>query len=116
MTCIVRDIIGGGDAITLDDGQRVYGCVHTELAAGHPVELDFAGVSVFASQFFNAALGQLLKDHKPEDLNRLLKILHLSPAGLAVARRVIENSKRYYDEPNYREAQRQVLQAMSEGN
>ncbi len=116
MTCIVRDIIGGEDAITLDDGQKVYDRVHPDLAAGHSVELDFAGVSVFASQFFNAALGQLLKEHKPEDLNRLLRLSNLSPVGLAVVRRVIENAKRYYSEPNYREAQRQVLQAMSEGN
>jgi hypothetical protein len=43
----------GVDAITLDDGQSIYERIKPELAAGHEVALDFDGVSVFASPFFN---------------------------------------------------------------
>lgn len=52
----------GANCITLDDGQQVYNAIHPELTAGHPVELDFDRVEIFASPFFNAAIGQLLKD------------------------------------------------------
>ena len=114
MKVVVRDVIGGEDAITLDDGQRVYDQVRPALKQGESVDVDFAGVNVFASPFFNAAIGQLLRDLKPEQLNRLLKFANLAPAGLGVLHRVIENAKRYYAEPNYRDAQIEVLRGLSE--
>ena len=69
------------DAITMDDGQNVHDRIKPELMAGREVELDFDGVSVFASPFFNAAIGQLLKDIDSETLNRLLRIENLNPLG-----------------------------------
>lgn len=99
----------GENCITLEDGQKIYDRIHPELLAGHPVEIDFAKVGVYASPFFNAAIGQLLKDIKAEDLNRLLKINNLVPAGRAVLKHVIENSKQYYSDENFRKAQDEVL-------
>ena len=114
MICRVQNFIGGEDAITLEDGQLVYDHIYPELAAGRTVELDFAGVTVFASPFFNAALGQLLKYLEREDLNRLLAVTNMSPTGRDVAIQAIENAKRYFSEPNYREAQRHVLDALAQ--
>ncbi len=109
----VKDITGDY-AITLEDGQILFDRIHPELATGHQVQLDFEGVSVFASPFFNAAVGQLLKDLTPDTLNTLLKVVNLSPVGLDVLKRVIENAKRYYSSPDYRKAQEQLLQKLSE--
>lgn len=109
----IYDLIGE-NCITLEDGQKIYDLIHPELLAGHPVEIDFAKVGVYASPFFNAAIGQLLKDIKAEDLNRLLKICNLVPAGLAVLKRVIENSKQYYSDENFRKAQDEVLLEQAE--
>lgn len=115
MKYVVHDI-AGEDAITFDDGQTVYEQIKPELVAGHEVVLDFDGVSVFASPFLNAAIGQLLKEIKPEDLNRLLQIENLNPTGDQVLRRVIENAKKYYASKDYREAQTKVLQHMGEAD
>lgn len=104
----------GENCLTLDDGQKIYGLIHPELLANHQVELDFDKVKVFASPFFNAAIGQLLKDIKPECLNRLLKICNLVPAGLAVLKRVISNSKQYYSDENFRKAQDEILLEQAE--
>ena len=114
MKCIVHEIVGGEDAITFDDGQSVHEQIKPELDANHEVELDFDGVSVFASPFFNAAVGQLLKSTKPEDLNRLLRIINLNSTGYGVLRRVIENAKEYYASKDYREAQTKILQQMDD--
>jgi len=116
MKCIVRETVGE-DAITLDDGQKIHEQIKPELLTGHEVELDFDGVTVFASPFFNAAVGQLLKDLKAEDLNRLLRVQNLNPTGYDVLRRVIDNAKKYYaSSPSYREVQAKVLEQLSEGN
>jgi hypothetical protein len=109
MKCLVREIVGE-DAITLEDGQAVHDRIKPELAAGHQVELDFDGVTVFASPFFNAAIGQLLEDIQPEDLNGLLRVQNLNAVGAGLMSRVIENAKRYYSSPDYRKAQQRVLE------
>lgn len=104
----IHDLIGE-NGITLDDGQKVYDLIHPELAAGRLVELDFSGVQVFASPFFNAAFGRLLKDLKPEDLNRLLKVSNLAPVGIDVLKLVIKNSAQYYSDPAFRKILDEVL-------
>ncbi len=112
MKFFVRETTGE-DAITLDDGQHVHDRIKPELVAGREVELDFDGVSVFASPFFNAAIGQLLKDIDSETLNRLLRIESLNLLGHDVLRRVIDNSKRYYASKEYRDVQARVLQRLA---
>lgn len=104
----IKDLVGE-NCITLDDGTNIYKRIHPELLADRSVELDFTGVSVFASPFFNAAIGQLLKDNSSEKLNRLLKITNLTSAGVTVIRRVIENAKQYYSDPKIKQAIDDVL-------
>ena len=113
MNLNIHELIGE-NCITLEDGQKIYELIHPELSVGHLVELDFGGVGVFASPFFNAAIGRLLKDIKSEDLNRLLSVINLVPAGVAVLKRVIENSKQYYSDENMRKALDEVLLEQAE--
>ncbi len=91
----VKELIGE-NAMTLDDGEAVYARIHDPLTHGETVELDFDGVEVFASPFFNAGIGRLLGDLTADALNTLLKFDHLSDFGARVLRRVIENAKEYY--------------------
>jgi len=72
------------------------------VRAGRAVDLDFSGVTVLASPFFNAAIGQLLRDLSSDQLNRLLKGANLTPVGANVMRQVIAGAKGYYAEPDYR--------------
>ncbi len=87
----------GKTCMTPDDGTKVYELTYPELRAEHPVELDFAGVEIFASPFFNFAIGQLLRDISPDTLKRLLKFSHLNGVGNQILKQVIKNSKRYYE-------------------
>ncbi|MDI1363152.1 STAS-like domain-containing protein [Methylotenera sp.] len=86
----------GQNAVTLDDGEIIYNLIHESLMHGDVVELDFDGVEIFASPFFNAGVGRLLVDLKPDTLNQQLKFDHLSDFGSRVLRRVIDNAKEYY--------------------
>ncbi|MGE8501251.1 MAG: STAS-like domain-containing protein [Pseudomonas sp.] len=91
----VRDVVGE-NAMTLDDGRAIFRNIHEPLLHGRDVELDFEGVKVFASPFFNAGIGALLADLRAEELNSHLRIVHISDSGGQVLRRVIENAKEFY--------------------
>ena len=94
----VKELVGE-NAMTLDDGDAIYARIHDPLTKGEMVELDFDGVQVFASPFFNAGIGRLLGELTTDALNARLKVDHLSDFGARVLRRVIENAKDYYAAP-----------------
>ena len=104
----------GDSCVTSEDGQRVYDEIYPKLAAGESVCLNFSGVRVFASPFFNFAIGQLLKDLKPEDLNELLKVEGIVPDGAFVWRKVVENAKEYYKNPEAKKAIDEILKQQAE--
>ncbi|MDN5752054.1 MAG: STAS-like domain-containing protein [Nitrosospira sp.] len=91
----VKELVGE-NAITLDDGEAIFFRIHDPLIRGEMVELDFDGVEIFASPFFNAGIGRLLADVHPDNLNACLKFQHMPALGDRLLRRVIENAKEYY--------------------
>jgi hypothetical protein len=109
MTCSIYEITGEY-ATDADSGQQVYDLIHAPLLAGQPVELDFTGVNVFASAFFNFAIAQLLSDLTSEDLNRLLTISHLTPDGYTVLKHSIDRAKLYYADAHYQDAVDSVIE------
>lgn len=109
MTINVHEITGEY-GISADAGQQVFDQIHTELLDGRSVELDFSGVNVFASAFFNFAIGQLLQDIPADDLNQLLKITHLNANGATLLRHIIANAKKYYSDPQYQDAVNTVME------
>jgi hypothetical protein len=102
--------ITGPFAIAPDNGQKLYDQIHPVLLSGEPVELDFDGIKVYASAFFNFAVGQLLKDLSSDALNSQLSIIGLDANAQNILRRVIDNAKRYYSEPTYQQAVNSVME------
>jgi hypothetical protein len=102
--------ITGQYAISAEGGQKLYDLIHSVLLPDRPVELDFTGVKVFSSPFFNHAIGQLLKDFSVDDLNRLVRIVSLTANGQLVLERAIDNAKRYYADSQYKQALDRVLE------
>jgi hypothetical protein len=113
----VKDVIGE-NCITLDDGQKIYDIIEPLLTAEQEVELDFSDVRIFASPFMNAAIGQLLLGIDTAQLDRLLIVDRnkITPVGLAVMGRVIQNAKEYYSDESIRQAVDEVLDSESQGN
>ncbi|MDD1413790.1 STAS-like domain-containing protein [Dolichospermum sp. ST_con] len=108
----VYDIVGEY-AITPDGGQKLYDQIHPCLLTDKTVELDFAGVKIFASPFVNFAFGQLLKDIPSEKLNQLLEFTFLNEDGWDVINHVMANAKRYYSDDKYRNAVDTVITDMA---
>ncbi len=99
----IADLVGE-HCVTSDDGQKVYEQIVPRLQSNEEVCLDFVGVSVFASPFFNFAVGQLLKDFTPDRLNSLISVENLTSDGTSVWKRVIQNAKEYYRNPKAKKA------------
>jgi hypothetical protein len=110
----IRHLIGPS-CISFQDGRKVHALLLPELQAGNDIQLDFVGVQIVTAAFFNAAIGRLLKDIRPEALNKLLHITNLNDVGITVLRRVIENSKEYYSNPALREVLDEILSEQAEG-
>jgi STAS-like domain of unknown function (DUF4325) len=105
----VRDTTGEY-AIDGSDGLKLYNEIHSDLLEGNSVELDFDGVHVFASIFFNFAIGQLLRDLPADTLNILLSFKNLSSTGKEILDEVIKNAKLYYSDFSYRNAVDAVME------
>lgn len=108
--------ITGKFATDIDSGQKVYDLIYAELRRGESVELDFTDVGVFASAFFNYAIGQLLQQITAADLNRLLTFKELSQMGENVLKRVIDNAKQYYSDNQYKQAVDTVIEEYAASN
>lgn len=104
----------GENCMTPDEGQEIYNLIHDELLANRPIEMDFTGVKICISPFFNFAIGQLLKDIEPETLNQLLTVSNLNAVGNQVLKLVIYNAKRYYSDDTFRQAVDRVLTRQAE--
>lgn len=110
----VKSIVGE-NCITFEDGEKIYEIVYSGLVNEQEIELDFTGVRIFASIFFNVAIGKLLSDFSSDYLNQMLHFGGLSAHGNQVLRRVIKNAQEFYSNPRHKEAVEKVISLHSEG-
>jgi len=101
----VLDIVGGALAVSADDGQAVHDKIAPLLREGKRVIVSFEGVNTIISAFLNAAIGQLYGEFPEERIRELLLVEHMVPEDLALLKRVVDNSKRYFaNRPAFDEA------------
>lgn len=92
----VHDIVGT-NAISMQSGENLYNKIFEPLTSGDNVELDFEGVELFASPFFNTSIGLMLKDIEITKLQEKLEFTNLNPVGTQLLNLVISNAIKYYD-------------------
>lgn len=81
----------------MQSGHHLYEKISAPLISGKEnVEIDFLEVELFASPFFNASIGFLIKDITVTDLQQRLKIINLSDVGKQTLNHVIANAIKYY--------------------
>ncbi|MBI5243150.1 MAG: STAS-like domain-containing protein [Elusimicrobia bacterium] len=95
----VYDIIGGPLGVSADDGQRVYDKIAPLLDEGKMVSLSFEQVETMISSFLNAAIGQLYGKFPEDRIRELLSVRDMDDADLPVLKRVVENAKVYFRDP-----------------
>ncbi len=96
----VADLIGSPLGISVDDGQKVYDKVEHLLKAGKQVTLLFDRVTMLISLFLNVAIGQLYGTFSEDQVRNLLEVEGLSQDDLGLLKRVVDNAKKYYANPD----------------
>lgn len=110
MNIIVKELIGTR-CIIKEDGQKIFEQIHPELCEGHEVCLDFSGVEIFASPFFNFAVGQLFVDLTKEQINENLHYINLNDVGCNLIKRVMDNASTYQKYPDYQKIIDDILKS-----
>ncbi|MDR1829703.1 MAG: STAS-like domain-containing protein [Candidatus Fibromonas sp.] len=95
----VYQIVGDEICVSADDGHRVYEIVRNFISEKKKVVLSFLNVTMLTSAFLNTAIGQLYGSFSGEDIKSCLSVSGLSELDLALLKRVVENAKCYYKDP-----------------
>ncbi|ROQ24334.1 STAS-like domain-containing protein [Gallaecimonas pentaromativorans] len=91
----VFDLVGK-NAISMQSGTKLHDAIYKSLMNDEFIELDFSGVLLYASPFFNASIGILLNDITIDRLTRNLKITNCSDVGIGLLNAVIQNALQFY--------------------
>ncbi|WP_353171839.1 STAS-like domain-containing protein [Acinetobacter rudis] len=95
VTISVYQLIGKS-AISMSSGDKVYQLIYQNLKTQEDIVLDFNGVVYFASPFFNASIGRLLKDLSIDDLLQKVQMKHLDPVGKNLLNLSIANALKIF--------------------
>ena len=71
---------------------------------GENVTLDFEGISLFATMFFNASVGWLVLRDGPETVNSRIKYINLSELGETTWKHSFNNAIQVRNDPVYQQA------------
>jgi hypothetical protein len=88
----------GRNAISMQKGDKVYQILIQNIRNNQNTILDFQDVSLFASPFFNAAIGHLLKDITIDELLAYIRPVNLNDTGKELLNLVISNALSFYSE------------------
>lgn len=89
--------LAGKNAISMQNGDKLYKLIHPHLLAGDSIAIDFNGVSLFASPFFNASIALLLKDIPLEKLQKQISFENLNDVGRDLLNHAIGNAISFYN-------------------
>ncbi len=77
----------------------MYRHITTALEKDRRVVLSFQNVTTLTAAFLNAAIGQLYGVFSEEKIRSLLKIENIEQDNLGLLKRVVENAKLYFKDP-----------------
>ena len=89
---IVKDIVGPYCA-TYEDGVKLFRVLYPLRKTSEKVDLDFQGIQLTSSSFFNGAILHLLPEFTDNDGNLRISFCNLTPRDKFVLRHILEAPK-----------------------
>jgi hypothetical protein len=85
-------------ALTETDGLKLRAAIEETLKKDEAVTLDFSGISLFATMFFNASIGHLIMTLSPKKCDELIHVVNISDLGMETYIHSFENAKAIYEQ------------------
>ena len=95
----IFEVVGGPSCVASNDGQKVYDRLAAALQADRYVTLSFHKVTTLTAAFLNTAIGQLYGTFSEEQIRSRLKVENIEPDDRALLKRVVDNAKLYFKDP-----------------
>ena len=83
-------------AMTEDAGMQLRNEMSDTIRKGETVTLDFDGIGLFATPFFNASIGYFLMELSPEKYNQQVKVTNISDLGKETYSHSLQNAVSVY--------------------
>ena len=104
------EVVGSPFCVASSDGQKVYDRLAAALEVNRNVLLSFHNVTTLTAAFLNASIGQLYGNFSEEKIRSLLKVEDAEQDDLALLKRVVDNAKLYFKDPErYNQAVQEAL-------
>lgn len=84
-------------AMTEDDGLQLRREIGNALKEGNKVILDFKGIDLFATPFFNSSIGYYVMNLSPDKFNECVQIINLSDLGKETFSHSYQNAVSFYE-------------------
>ena len=95
----IFEVVGSPLCVASNDGQKVYDRIAAALKADRSITLSFHNVTTLTSAFLNSAIGQLYEAFSEEQIRSRLKVEDMEQDDLALLKRVVDNAKLYFKDP-----------------
>lgn len=83
-------------AFSANDAEKIYTAIILSLSDNNTVEVDFEGVSIFTTLFFNNAFAKFIIEMGPEKYDKTIKLTKLSELGESTYKHSYDNAINYY--------------------
>lgn len=85
-------------AMTESEGLKLRKEIEKFIEKEDKIVIDFSGISLFATMFFNASIGHFVMNLSPEKCDNIFELINLSELGAETYSHSFENAKTmYYD-------------------
>ena len=93
------EVVGSPFCVASSDGQKICDHLTAALKVDRKIALSFRNVTALTAAFLNAAIGQLYGIFSEEQIRSRLTVADVDPDDLALLKRVVDNAKLYFKDP-----------------
>lgn len=92
----IYNMIGHHDAISIDDGEKIYSKIKKLMENGYNIILDFNNITHIITAFLNIAYGRLFGQFDSKLIEKHIKFENISDEDLQTIKRVRNNAIHYF--------------------
>ncbi|MFB3786231.1 MAG: STAS-like domain-containing protein [bacterium] len=111
MTLRIHEIVRQEICVSTDDGQKVFERISAALSNNNKVVVSFLNVGSLTSAFLYVSIGNLYGKFSESQIRSSLEFSDLSYEDQILLKRVVENAKEYFKDPErYERVLREVME------